>query len=46
MPVKRCSIPDQLVDHAKPDQSLDILDFTPVQMASAEVGRGASGSHI
>ena len=35
VPVKRFGIPDQLVDHAKPEQSLEALGLTPAQMASA-----------
>ena len=35
VPVKRFGIPDQLVDHAKPEQSLEVLGLTPAQMAGA-----------
>jgi 1-deoxy-D-xylulose-5-phosphate synthase len=33
VPVLRIGIPDQLVDHASPDQSKETLGLTPAQMA-------------
>jgi 1-deoxy-D-xylulose-5-phosphate synthase len=33
VPVLRIGIPDQLVDHASPDQSKEALGLTPAQMA-------------
>ncbi|MDB9316027.1 1-deoxy-D-xylulose-5-phosphate synthase [Spirulina sp. CS-785/01] len=39
VPVKRFGVPDQLVDHAKPDQSKGDLGLTPSQMAETLLKR-------
>ena len=42
VPVYRIGIPDQLVDHATPDQSKQALGLTPPQMADSILKRFAS----
>jgi 1-deoxy-D-xylulose-5-phosphate synthase len=42
VPVHRIGIPDQLVDHATPDQSKQALGLTPAQMADSILKRFGS----
>jgi 1-deoxy-D-xylulose-5-phosphate synthase len=42
VPVHRIGIPDQLVDHATPDQSKKALGLTPAQMADSILKRFGS----